>query len=543
MLSGSCPPAVFLVAVSKGSTTLFIFSGVAAGLASLASFQALVILPLFAIYLIFKRYKNPKALAAFITAIAVFSLWCIENYVYYGHLQLFNAASAGHARISWDLMGQKVLSALSLMGGVGLFPLIYIYAFDKKITRYGLLVFVSLSVGAFVFAANYMDIAHYTLLQKSMLVFFVTSGILAVMVMVSETVKAIKANFSNGSMAEEGFFLLWFWAVVMYNILLLPFESARYLLPAFVPLVLVFSAKIEKRGNILRGRLLKIIIASLAFNFVLGQALLYADYVHANIYRDFAGEINDGSYKDKKVFFDANWGFWFYLEKRGAQRIQTYNKPLQDGDIFIRPVYTSPEPWSEELRVHLLPVRDDEINTWFPLRTLSKAAEAGYYSQVWGFLPYSFTDAPLDNISTYKYVSEIQGRTERSDNVGELYGPRVITQRFISKLPVIEGMSFEAGMYGRKCTGHLRFMLTDSNSNILAEKIIPLTNLQDGWIYIKFPPIKEALGKSYEISFSSPDSAPGNAATLFYNNKPLEGVSLSRDGRRMEGSLAFIIFD
>jgi Dolichyl-phosphate-mannose-protein mannosyltransferase len=535
--------ALFLSAVDNGATALFVAAGVAAGLSCLASFTSLCLFPLFGVYLILKRYWRINAVWTFVMTGVLFSLWCVENYVFYGRLQLLSAAGAGGASIGMVLIKAKLVSALSLMGGAGLFPLAYLYAYREA--RWGkttLLAFAAVSV-LFVIEGGYSDIGDYSAVQKAMLAVFLTAGLAVFALMARELFVSLLENMTVGTGAEKSFFLLWFWGVILYNIAIMPFESARYLLPAYVPLAVVITYKMERSARRVTRHFKTVVSLSVVLGLAVSVSMLYADYVHANIYRSFSRKVEDGRYMGSKAYFDGNWGFWFYMEKRGALRRHLYRDPMKKGDILIRPIYSSPVAFAPDFKAHLEPIDEHVYDTSFPVRTLSKPAEAGFYSQVWGFLPYSFSEAPLDTFSIYRYREFDQRQPDFSGVVGELYGQRMIRQNFTARSPEITGMAFLAGTYARTNTGHLDFTLSGESGGELAKKTVVLDGVKNNeWMIINFPTIKDAEGKKFVATLASPDSSPGNSITFYRYNKTPEDASLTVDGVPADGSLAFAVY-
>ena len=168
----------------------------------------------------------------------------------------------------------------------------------------------------------------------------------------------------------------------------------------------MLAHKAEEGGRGRESFYIRLIGACIGLNLVLCLGLLYADYRQADIYRDFARKIEKGRYLGRQAYFDGNWGFWFYMDRSGAKRTAVYGNPVETESVFIRPTYSSPKALEQGFLGHLQPVGEERYSSRFPLRVLGKSAQAGFYSQVWGFLPYSFSTDPLDTFCIYRYRQE-----------------------------------------------------------------------------------------------------------------------------------------
>ena len=532
--------ALLFEAVRTRHMATFLLSGISAGFASLSSFQSLMLLPLCTFYLILKKVKIDKILYFLLAALGIFSLWCVENLFYYGKLQLLNASGAGEVKIGLHLIGNKLISAFSIIGGAGVFPFLYIYFFYKIKNWLRIFFIITAITFLFVFYSKFEDIALYSIHQKILLSFFLACGITATTLMLKELAMLLFGHGPHASKSENALFLLWFWGVIIYNILLMPFESARYLLPAFVPLVIVLIRKIEEAGAVVDYK--QPVVAAICLNSILCVGLLYSDYKHADIYRDLASKIKIGKLNNKKVYFDGNWGFWYYMERQGAIRAYNYGNTIADGNLFVRPIYSSPKPLERDFDSHLNLLKSKTYNESFPLRLLSKPSQAGFYSQVWGFLPYSFSREPLDTFSIYQYREEGNAQIDAEENVGEVYANRTVEMKFQPGSNSMSGMGFFAATYMRKNSGHVFFELKNSEGTLIAKQVLPLSGVRDNaWIAINFPRISVTPQETLTVTLFSPDSSPGNSITVYYK-KTSPGVSVTVDNKSLNGALAFVVY-
>ena len=43
-----------------------------------------------------------------------------------------------------------------------------------------------------------------------------------------------------------------------------------------------------------------------------------------------------------------------------------------------------------------------EIKTWYPIRVMGVDEKAGYYSTLWGYLPFSISDKPVERFGIFR---------------------------------------------------------------------------------------------------------------------------------------------
>jgi hypothetical protein len=131
--------------------------------------------------------------------------------------------------------------------------------------------------------------------------------------------------------------------------------------------------------------------------------------------------------------------------------------------------------------------------------------------------------------------------------VGEIYGSTTVGQTFISEHPNLSAIEIKIATYMRINTHDVIFHLRSaSNSTIdIATSTVNATKIADNkYRRFRFPPLIDSENKSYYFFIESPNSAPGNAITIWYNTE--EDVYKAGSGYRnhepMEGDLAFRIY-
>ena len=106
----------------------------------------------------------------------------------------------------------------------------------------------------------------------------------------------------------------------------------------------------------------------------------------------------------------------------------------------------------------------------------------------------------------------------KEEPVGELTNQVIIAQEFVSECRgTITEVNLMLATYGRTNTHPVLVRLFDmSNNRIIAEHSFSAQSVTDNsWYSIPIPPLSGSFGKTYQISLSSPESAPGNAITVW----------------------------
>jgi len=143
-------------------------------------------------------------------------------------------------------------------------------------------------------------------------------------------------------------------------------------------------------------------------------AVTRSDIGYANLYREtaekFFEDYQDPIYIEKKspypsIWFTGHWGWQYYLEKNGARPLP-YIPVEQSGTLLGDLILTSKLASSHKVHPSLAPLLTKkgevvpEKNEL--IRTMNDKARAGFYSDSWGPLPFTFSNAPLESFAVYQ---------------------------------------------------------------------------------------------------------------------------------------------
>lgn len=96
----------------------------------------------------------------------------------------------------------------------------------------------------------------------------------------------------------------------------------------------------------------------------------------------------------QRVRFLGHWGFQWYAEKAGASFVT--ERPLpQSGELIVESAVSLPK--AREPVPDYVELLDREAIPYVGIHLMDHADDAGFYSNIWGFLPCGWSDRPLDS--------------------------------------------------------------------------------------------------------------------------------------------------
>lgn len=364
-------------------------SGIFFALSALTKYTGLLNLIVAALYGFILKKPPRKWLIPILVAAGIFLIWCLHNWIVYGGIHVLRAT--GH--VGKEMSLHKALALLCFIGGGFWFPIFFFYSGSDRFPQWikALVVLLAISVSGIIFIAKRTTelSTFFWGLYFSLLTVLLFMGILAASPWKSLTGK---------------FLLSWFFLALLSLCIWEPWVSARYLLPMLAPAVLLFvqSFRVGKFAAFLLG----------LFGLGIGLPLSKADQTWAGHYRIFA-EQDIQKFKIGKVDgFLGHWGFQYYLEKIGAKPYEISQKILPEGYLLAYASLPDPRPFPSE--VYLLDGRRGiwqevkRINAYGRLRLASPSGvpPAGFYSSLWGILPYSTWNGPMEVFCVAMLVPE-----------------------------------------------------------------------------------------------------------------------------------------
>lgn len=391
--------ALFVEGTDSGDTRHLLIAGTVAGLAVLTRYTCLGLLPLGAFYALGRRPRPAKAWVALVPFSALLGLWCVQNLLAHGGIHL--AASARHYSeyyegryFTFPDLGRRALSDLAALGGT-LLPIAAVIAAGGNRGRIARALPCALAACTAVWLDPFgiRELHDYSAGEKTALGLFLAAGLL----LLGEGVQRARP-WSK----DRVFLLVWMSGGLVATVVLLPFGTARYLIPILPPLFLLLCAGSET-SDWTRG--VRGVRGALGLTFGLGALLAFGDQQYASVYRDFARQGVPAVAGSHRVFFIGDWGFRYYMEEAGHLYLRSTDETPTLYDFVIRPQIAGLHEMAPGLRARTQREATVPLTGLLPLRVMSYEAKAGYYSHGWGLLPFAVSRAPLERFEVYRVVA------------------------------------------------------------------------------------------------------------------------------------------
>ncbi|HEV2495137.1 MAG TPA: glycosyltransferase family 39 protein [Terriglobia bacterium] len=390
--------ALFISGVDRDDVRLEIAALLPVTAAIFLAYQGLALIPLLALYA-FQRRRLSKSRAVLLglPALALFG-WQFAGYLHKGNAP----ASALFHYLGpmglWRPMAKvrTAASTLGYLGGVLVpFPFLFL-AFGRR--GKGLPLMVAVAAGAAGVGLGSALAYKYSLLEKAFFILCFAGGLLATL----ETFVLFYQSMLGKERDNETVFLsLWFVGVLTYCVLLFPSGSARYLLPAAPPLILLLLRGNERRLES-SGGWRTFYTTLLSCQLILGLALAYTDYTVASTYREFSNDFAARYLARGETFlFSGEWGFHYYLAALGGE-VMTLDSVGRPGELVVKSRACLSQQFDSQLDHSLRVVEEKTYRIRSPIRLLDKAARAGFWNDGWGVLPFWFSERPIDEIAIYR---------------------------------------------------------------------------------------------------------------------------------------------
>jgi hypothetical protein len=398
--------ALFVSGIDGGRRGRLLLSGALAGLAVLARYEALGLLPLGLAYAVSTRGRLASAAWALPGFALLLCVWVGQNLAVHGEVHVL--ASARHYARYYQLAGfgpesalVKAVSDLSAIGGTGFAAYLLVVFGDRAVWR-RIVHRACLLLCGLLCLGNPLDwppLRGYTEYQALWLTLCLSAGIVLV---VEAIVSALAPAAGPGPPAADRVFMVcWLAGALATGILVLPFGAARYMLPVLPPLAMILVA--SREGRIAHRPWLRPAGAvAIALTFAGALLLSAVDHEHAGAYRAFAATHPAPSLERGRTWFVGDWGFRHYMEQAGHTYLLSSDNAPAVGDLIVQARTAGNHSMSKELLERVARVRSIEVPGRIPIRLLNGEARAGFYSHAWGLPPFARSHDPLERFDVYR---------------------------------------------------------------------------------------------------------------------------------------------
>jgi 4-amino-4-deoxy-L-arabinose transferase-like glycosyltransferase len=347
--------ALFVKAVDARSVAALAAAAVALTLACFSAYQAVLLVPILAVYG-WPRWRS--ACAALLAGPAALLLWQVFERLSSGTLPA--TVLVGYFQTyGFQALTAKLRSAAALTAHTGwlVFPLLAWTAFAGVGRRW------LIATAAAAAAAAYLD--PHPLFWLSF-----GTGLLVLVASWREQERFLRA-----------------WVGIFFSAALVLFfaGSARYLLPMAAPVALMVTRRLARKPRWLG--------AACAAQFALSLSLAWVNYEHGEGYRAFAAELRPQSEKSR-LWINGEWGLSYYLETEGGLRM-VRGQAVRPGDYVVSSRLAYPIPFTTGGGTLAL-VAERTIGAALPLRLIGLGAQSAYSTSALGLRPFDISDAPID---------------------------------------------------------------------------------------------------------------------------------------------------
>ncbi|MBE0429577.1 MAG: glycosyltransferase family 39 protein [Thermoleophilia bacterium] len=387
--------AAYIYGVDKKDLSLLLLSGLLATLAIFTGYQALALLVLLPGYALLKQGFSWRFYLPLLFPLAAFGLFTQYNLSAYGELPRFTHVQGLSVQHD-DVLG-RFLGTLLRTGGISIFPVLLALLFSLRRKLYLILPVVLAGSAAIAFF-GYGD----NLPASSSLLFtvFLTGAVMAVAAVVSE-LAAQSAHAIKRQAPDTDFVFLGLWMLVYMGliIILLPHSSAKYILPILAPLILIFMRELEL-GFSIPSTLKTVSVITIIVTAFSALVLSVADYKLAQVYKDYSLELRERHSPEGTVWFVGEWGFRHYMESEGYRYLTSASSAPREGDIIVKPGLMD-WPLSESVNQRMELIERTEVRRSLPVQNMDFQANAGFYGNHWGLLPYVITSHPVETFEVF----------------------------------------------------------------------------------------------------------------------------------------------
>ncbi len=385
--------ALWLRGLDEPRSTANAFSALLIGLAALTKYFAISLVPLLLVYTYFYGRKRWARAAWLIIPVVFLGLLDWYTHPRYGQSQFRETAGVLKAFHEPDALNpvQKIMTGLAFIGA-GAAPALFIAPW-----LWGRVGRIALCGGGAAIAAATVVLAQsgwqpgipkvsyswWFWLQYGL---WIAAGLHIIALAAAEVWQRRDRN--------AVLLGLWLIGALLFGVFIYHFVNIRVILPALPAIALLCARRLGMRSAAGAPAWPRPVWLGLAAGLVLSVCVAHADITLANSGRTAAERIAPEK-RQGRTWFSGHWGFQYYMEARGAKPIDLrHPAEIRRGDTLVTPMNAS-----NRIRIGGRGAYIDEsfelpVCSW--LTTMQADCGAGFYSDLWGPLPFVFGPAPLE---------------------------------------------------------------------------------------------------------------------------------------------------
>jgi 4-amino-4-deoxy-L-arabinose transferase-like glycosyltransferase len=386
----------------EGHAGCLIGAAVLVTLAGLTKYYGVALVPLLAIDGALRPRDRRSHMGVLMIPVLAFAAYQYVTLALYGHGLLFEAASyAGEARAVSPTSLATLVVGLAFTGGC--LAAASLGAFISSGKRAILASFATGALGLAVLA-QVEKLGGFALGASPARVAIVIQ--LVVMAVAGLHVLALAGADARKHRNADAILLgLWIAGTFLFATCFNWTLNARALLPAAPAAGILLARRLDRQPERVRWP----VWAALAIGGLLSVAVAFADFKLADAGRRAAqrlgGRLGAGP---GTLWFEGHWGFQYYLERAGGKAIDRAQARFLPGDFVVVPnngSNTFAMPADKVVQVGLV-----EQGLPQGIATMKGPSGAGFYSDLWGPLPFSIGPVAPDRYVVLQVSQEMRSR-------------------------------------------------------------------------------------------------------------------------------------
>jgi len=375
----------------SNSTARLLLGATLAGLSALSKYYGMCLLPLMAAMTVLRTNRRWSPLLALLVPVLMLAAYQLWTSRLYGTGLLGNAADYATSRQTYSDLGtlkklsMKALTATCFTGGC-LLPVLLL---APRLFNWRWIIAATTLIVLCVSVLMIAGVMHLAPDQPDKPMPWWFAAQLALWAVVGVGVIAIGvAEWWRSRDTASTTLLLWLGGSFAFAALINWSVNGRSILPMAPAAGLLIARWIDRRGatttitSILDG-------SRLAIAAIIAMLIARADWLLAHAARTAANKLSDAMLPlPGELWFQSHWGFQEYMQQRGAIAYDWFKPKLVTGEMMVVAMNGSNVDIPNENFAILVSLLDELACTW--LSTMHIGDGSGFYSDMWGPLPFMF---------------------------------------------------------------------------------------------------------------------------------------------------------
>lgn len=327
--------------------------------------------------------------------------WSALGLATYGRIHVYDALTVVGgplaSRTGW--FAERGIAVVTFIAAAGVFPIVFVIPAWR--TRTGRIV-----LGVAAVLGIVAGVAVESIWPRRPAYVAVAVGVLA-MIGVCALALACRQGWRSRAGDDRGdsmFLAAWMALNVVFAWSWSWTIAARFILPVLPPLALLL-AQVLRLPRPRRRRVAEQLVAVTAvISLAVATLVLRVDALAGEFHRSILPVLAArAAGEGRRAYFVGGWGFYYYAERAGMRRLDGRAPASQRGDFIVEPYYVANNDMPKRL------VGRTEIVTDIPgpvptlgLHTMNARVGAGFYSTVFGPLPFAVGERPVEGVRLWR---------------------------------------------------------------------------------------------------------------------------------------------